>query len=130
MVKKKFDRRRYIRVGLTSKVRFATSGDYQKPMFNGFGMIKDLSVEGIGFITEEKLTPNEYVKLEIFLPEVSKPLLLNGQVRWSVAFDSHDQKKLFDVGVKLFTLEDNDEGDFVRYVSNKLTDFLGNNIHL
>ena len=90
---------------------------------------KNLSVEGICFKCVKKLKPGTVLKLDVFLPNQERPLSLEGKVIWQGSIFQED-KKVFETGVNLFTLDKDDESKFVTYVCDKMTERLSKYLHL
>ena len=82
---------------------------------------KNLSVEGVRFLSEKKLEPGYVLKMEIFLTSESMPLRLGGEVIWCQSLIQPDGKEMFETGVKLFTVDRSDETRFIGYVCKKMS---------
>jgi Tfp pilus assembly protein PilZ len=42
----------------------------------------DISAQGIGFVTEQKLTANTYIDIQLSLPDIKESLFAKGRVAW------------------------------------------------
>ena len=112
---KPVDRRKYIRFDTEIRVNFQIQEKRKDNILQGkiSGISRNISVEGICFISKKKLKPGSRLELEIFLPSESKPLCLEGDVRWSNPFQSKKGKAMFETGVKLFTFNKDDANKFI-----------------
>ena len=121
MIKKQkpVDRRKYIRFDTEVKVSFRIQEKDKDTILSGKipGISRNISVEGICFISKKKLKPKSRLELEIFFPSESKPLHLEGEVRWSLPVRSKKGRVVFETGVKLFTI---DKGDANKFISSIL----------
>lgn len=59
---------------------------------------KNVSVEGLSFISGQELKLGDYLDIEIFLPDAPDPVRMEGEVRWS---RSLGEGKGFQTGVLL-----------------------------
>jgi len=109
--KKPVDRRKYLRFKLRVKVKchIKKMRKGKKPSLEISGITKNISVAGICFTSETKLEPGRKITLEMFLPFQSKPLYLEGEVKWSRSVKAKKDRKMSDTGVKLFTIDKGDE---------------------
>ncbi len=116
---KPVDRRKYIRFDTEIKVNFQIQEKRKDSTLPGkiSGISRNISVEGICFISKKKLEPGNRLELEVFFPSESKPLRIEGEVRWSRLVQSKKSKAMFETGVELFTL---DKGDVNKFISNIL----------
>lgn len=126
------DKRRYIRFDSEIKISFQIKDKTkeQNPSRAVSAITKNLSTEGICFVSDRKLEPGSVLELEILLPSHPQPLHLEGRVVWLCPLQQQEAKEIFDVGVKLFTLEKADENRFVGYICDKMTQHLSRYLHL
>lgn len=117
---KKKERRKYERYGTEAKVYFrvvyevTTKVEFQildkkkkdKSLSKKYLAIsKNVSAEGICFTSDIKLEKKNILYLEVFLPGEKKPIIMEGQARWSHATSPEEEKKhKFDTGVKLISV--------------------------
>ncbi len=125
------DRRRYLRFNSESKINFQVQkkGQTQVPSGKTSSITRNLSIEGICFICEKNLTPGDIIKLEIVLPSQSQPLHLEGQVKWVSSLKPTENIEVFETGVKLFTLKEEDESRFIEYTYYKMIEPLSQYLH-
>jgi len=69
------------------------------------GVSKDISAEGLCFVSSQELQKGDFLYIEIFVPGKKSPVLLDGEVRWSrpIVLKGEDNKT-FSTGVKLLTI--------------------------
>lgn len=125
------ERRRYIRFNVMAEIKVQVAGQKDEARQKAIsGVARNISVEGVYFTSENKFTPATNVKLEVSLPSEPKPLHLDGEVRWCKQLQSPEGKTIFGIGVKLFTIDRNDESKFVAYVCDRMTERLSQYLHL
>ena len=112
------EKRRYVRFNVKTEVKFQAQQKYQgqTPSENVSAITKNLSVEGVCFLTDKGLDPGNMLKLEIVVPDQPEVLHLRGEVMWSIPVSLPDGKQGYETGVKLFTIKQSDETRFIEYV--------------
>ena len=110
------DRRKYYRYDTEMKLHFRVHYDIRTKVkfhiLNAIkkrillkrysGVSKNISAEGLCFVSRKKLTVGDILLLEIYPPKAKKPVLLEGEVRWSHPVSTDPRyKKLCHTGVKL-----------------------------
>jgi hypothetical protein len=68
------------------------------------GLSKNVSAEGLCFISDEQLKKGDLLHIEVYLPQRSTPIEMQGEVRWSQP--SEKKKGSFDTGVQVITVND------------------------
>ena len=118
------ERRRYVRCPVEAKVTFQfTEKGQEQPSFGTVKAIsKDLSVEGICFISNKQVPPSSRLKLEIVLSPDQQPVKLEGDVKWSRPVSPQKGQELFSTGVRLFTVGSEDDSRFVQYICKKMVE--------
>ncbi|MFC1704371.1 PilZ domain-containing protein [Candidatus Omnitrophota bacterium] len=118
------ERRRFVRFNVQTGVTFQVQQKYQgqTPTENVSAITKNLSVEGVCFLTEKELKQGSMLRMEIAVPSYSEPLHLRGEVIWSIPLGAQGGKQVFETGVKLFTIKESDESRFIEYICNKAAD--------
>ncbi len=74
-----------------------------KPLSRKYAALsKNVSAEGLSFLASQQLNPGDYLHLEVYLPTATKPVRMEGEVRWSnsVAADKREGP-MFQTGVLL-----------------------------
>ena len=75
----------------------------EKPISRKYAALsKNVSAEGLSFVSSQQLEKGDYLHLEVYLPTAIRPVRMEGEVRWSnpVAKEKH-QGPLFQTGVLL-----------------------------
>lgn len=128
------EKRKYVRFDLEVKIKFQIlqqgKDKGQVPSESVSAITKNLSVEGIRFISDVRVELGSIIRMEILLPTQTQPLHLEGQVKWSQSLKQPDGKELFETGVKLFTIEKSDENRFMGYVYDKTIQNMGKYLSL
>ena len=74
-----------------------------KPISRKYAALsKNVSAEGLSFLASQQLNPGDYLHLEVYLPTATKPVRMEGEVRWSnpMAADKREGP-MFQTGVLL-----------------------------
>jgi len=113
---KQFKERRYERYSVEAKVYFNVSyqiraklkyqlidkEEHKKTLSDRFYAItKNVSVEGLCFVSNRKFNKGDYLNLEIFTAKEKEPIIMQGEVRWSQEAASLKDTTRFESGVKL-----------------------------
>ena len=94
---------------LVTKVRFQLFDRLKQIFINRkyMGITQNVSCMGLGFVCDYKLSLGDVLKLEVYIPGIRKPILMDGEVRWCRDNPAYpkDRRKVgvgrFEVGVKL-----------------------------
>ncbi|MDP2922448.1 MAG: PilZ domain-containing protein [Candidatus Omnitrophota bacterium] len=131
MGQKGFDeKRRYVRLDIRAKVNVSYKAKNTKKSETVSAFSKNLSVDGVCFTAVKRLKTGSVINLDIFLNSEKIPLRLKGKVMWSRLVKKLNNQKLFDTGVKLFTIVKGDENKFVEYVCLKMMHNFSKYLHL
>lgn len=69
------------------------------------GLCKNVSVEGLCFVSKKKLEKGDILMIEVFEPAVKNPVRMEGQVRWSERLPGEDEKEgVFHSGIQLISV--------------------------
>jgi len=96
---------------METKMKFHVSGErnqeFSRQKF--LALSKNVSTEGLCFVSEKKLEKGVYLNLEIYLPGEKDRIRMEGEVKWCAHVSAKDggqeQKQQFDTGVKLVSIE-------------------------
>ncbi len=76
--------------------------DHKKTISRKYAALsKNVSAEGVSFVSARPLKKGDYLNLEIYLPNTSEPVRMEGEVCWSK--DVHGDKN-FQTGILLKTV--------------------------
>ncbi len=89
------DRRIFARISTTIPIRFLASGKNKE--VSGFTV--DVSANGIGFMSEERLSPKTSLEVWVELPKNKGPFYTRGEVIWSLP--STKEKEKYRNGIRL-----------------------------
>ena len=128
---KRDERRRFVRFDLDANVKFRffknmNIGDSIK------GKAKNLSADGVCIVTEKEIPRDKDVELDILLPGRKRPVRVRGKVVWINKVKSVD-KKLSDrceAGIKLYTVDRDDENTLLKYYCEQMIDNLSQYLHM
>jgi hypothetical protein len=106
------ERRKYLRYDTEMKVYFHVKYDIKTrvkfkvlkgaPTHKYSGLCKNVSVEGLCFISKKKLNIGDMLLLEVYEPIVKGPVMMEGQVRWCKKLPvGAGKEKAYHTGVKL-----------------------------
>ena len=119
MKSRKIERRKYERYDTQAKIYFRlhydlkTKVEFQLIKKKGDdllsrrypGISKDVSAEGLRFISHKRLKKGNDIYLEVYLPKRKEPVYMLGEVRWSEKlFPRPKGPYEFDTGVKLINV--------------------------
>jgi hypothetical protein len=77
----------YVPYDLTTKINF----QYKKPPADPkldkkfAGLTKNISAGGLCFISDYRLERGDYLLIDLYLPSEAKPIVMEGEVKWSKA---------------------------------------------
>lgn len=128
---KRAERRRFIRFDLDTNIKFKffESIDIGESIK---GKSKNLSAEGVCIVTEKEIPRNKNIELDISLPGKKRPVKIHGKVMWTHKIKSVDKKlpSHYEAGIKLYTVDKDDENSLLRYYCERMVDNLGQYLHL
>lgn len=97
----------HVEYALETKVKFEVLGGRHK-VHEGhkyWGLGKDASAEGLGFIAKKKLAKGDLLYIEVYEPKVSAPVVMEGEVRWSKKLPGkHEGKNIYHTGVRVLVV--------------------------
>ncbi|MGD9015695.1 MAG: PilZ domain-containing protein [Candidatus Omnitrophota bacterium] len=110
----------YFRViyDIRTKVRFQVLDIHKPghPLKKYFGISKNISVEGLRFVSKKKLKKGDILLLEVYAPNVKIPIQMRGEVRWSRKLLHGPKKKnLFHTAVRLTLVNGRSVADSIHF---------------
>ena len=126
------ERRKYIRFEAQTEIHFHISerSEEESTRKRISGITKNLSIQGVCFVSDKELEAGAVITLEVNLPTQEEPLLLEGEVRWSQVSENQGEEGMYETGVKLFTVDKADEVKFISYVNYKMKERLNKKIDM
>jgi hypothetical protein len=95
----------YVTFDLETKIHFKVKekdkGDFSPEKYHAVS--KNISVEGICFVTEKRLNKGDLLALEVYVPSSTQAIHMQGEVRWCV--QEKGKRDVYETGVKIFTVE-------------------------
>ena len=74
---------------------------------------RNISVEGLCFISKKRVKEGEKVNLDVYLPSSNDPIPMTGEVGWCAVSSSKEKK--YNIGIKLLSVKDESVSDSVYY---------------
>lgn len=128
MEKNNEGKRKYQRYGIEMRLHFRVFYDFKtvvkfqvldskKSACRKYsGVSKNISVEGLCFVSRKKLEKGNLLMLEFYAPTVKVPIPMEGEVRWCKQLPKDSKyKRLFHTGVKLIRVKSKSVMDSVYY---------------
>jgi hypothetical protein len=91
-----------------TKIDFRVKKKKASPSFSEkySAVSRNVSVEGLSFTSEKELQSGDMLSLDVYVPSASRPIKMEGQVRWcQVSEEEWQRKKLYDTGVRILAVE-------------------------
>ena len=95
------DKRRYLRIPLSLPIKFKRIGYI---IVEG-NLSKDLSVQGIKFLSQKFVPVQSFIKIEIYLKDNHEPVKFIANVAW---IKSVFEDELFEIGAKIVEISRED----------------------
>lgn len=126
---KRDDRRKFIRFDFDANIKFRFFDRIDESVK---GKAKNLSAEGVCIVTEKEIPGDKDVELDISLPGKKKAVRVHGTVVWTHRIKNQDKKASarFETGIKLYTIDKDDENSLLKYYCERMTDNLLTYLHL
>jgi len=117
------EKRKYARLELMSRVNFSVVEIGAEPgpakRFRAVG--KNIGVEGLLLTADKELEKGMLLDLEIFLPNKTDPVYIEGEVRWCRPSAVQKTKKTaYDAGIKFLTINKSHVLMLIKYVCGSL----------
>ena len=125
------DRRKFIRFDLDANIKFRLS-DSANPGESITGKAKNLSAEGVCVTTEKPMPRDKDVQVDILPPGKKKAVRVRGKIVWVKTIKSGSKKVRdhYDAGIKLYTVDREDENTLLKYYCEQMVDNLSQYLHL
>ena len=128
---KKNERRKFIRFDLNASLKYRFFDDMNIDECIK-GKAKNLSAEGVCIVTKKEIPQNKNIELYVSLPERKKPVMVHGKVIWTHKIKKSDKNMPdhFEAGIKLYTVNKDDENALLRYYCERMIDNLSQYLSL
>lgn len=110
-MKKIEERRKFIRLEVPVGLKYIVEGVSGRKDVT----TKDLSCEGLRFISEEGINEGALLELNLDIPNANNPVHINGKVVWAKKLSTKDSAP-FEVGVGFIKIEEDNKNTFLRYL--------------
>jgi len=110
-MKKIEERRKYIRLEVPVQLKYILEG---KPIRKEV-TTKDLSCDGLRFISAEDLKTDIELEMDIIIPKAANPVHVKGKAVWSKRLTLEDGSP-FEVGVEFVKIEEDNKNTFLKYL--------------
>lgn len=116
MLQSSEDRRKFIRLEMPIEVDYISkaSGLLKKTIS------KDISAEGLRFLTNTSIEKNEDLELRLVLPEARNPVHIMGKVIWIKKFSLDENA--FEVGIEFIKIEEDNKNTFLKFLCDIMYD--------
>lgn len=125
---KRDDRRKFIRFDFDANVKFRFFDRIDESIK---GKARNLSAEGVCIVTAREIPSDKEVELDIYLPGKKRAVRVHGSVAWTNRIKNQDKKSAvrFEAGIKLYTVDKDDENSLLKYYCERMTDDLLKYMH-
>lgn len=108
-----------VKYDIKTKVKFRVINSQQIPDTRKYsGVSKNISVEGLCFISTKKLEKGQRLSLEVYVSNMKEPVQMEGEVRWSQELPPQTKMKdMFHTGVQLISVKDKSVADSIHFDS-------------
>ncbi|MBI5150781.1 MAG: PilZ domain-containing protein [Candidatus Omnitrophica bacterium] len=102
---------------IRTKVRFQLFDRLKKKAISQkySALSKNVSAEGISFVSSHPPKKGDYLNLEVYLPTATQPVVMEGEVRWSRLIARDKEGKVFQTGVLLKKVNNNPIHDTIYF---------------
>jgi len=107
------ERRRFIRLEVPIEVKYVVEED-SDPVRKRVAT-KDLSCDGLRFISERKLDEGSLLDLNLTIPGATNPVHIKGKTIWSKKLSTEDAAP-FEVGLEFVQIEEDNKNTFLKYL--------------
>ena len=115
------ERRKYVRLSIPLEINFSVEG---QPNSRHQSIAKNISPNGIRFITDQNLSLGQTLDLDIKIPAKGESVPLKAKVVWAGAAKAEKGKGAFEVGLEFIQIADDRKSDFYQYLCNLMYDQL------
>ena len=131
MTSRRIERRRFIRFDLDTNIKFRFFDDMGTSE-NIKGKAKNLAAEGVCIVTQKEIPRDKNIEIDISLPGKKGPVRVNGRVIWTQRIKSIEKNTAdrFEAGIKLYTIDKDDENTLLKYYCERMLDNLSQYLHL
>lgn len=107
------ERRRFIRLEVPIEVKYVIEEDLNQARKRV--ATKDLSCDGLRFISGEKIDEGFVIDLNLTIPGAANPVHIKGKTIWSRKVSTEDAAP-FEVGIEFTQIEEDNKNTFLKYL--------------
>ena len=107
------ERRRFIRLEVPIELKYVVEDDASQ--MRRRVATKDLSCDGLRFISEQKIGEGAVLDLNLTIPGANNPVHIKGKAVWSRKISSEDAAPV-EVGVEFIQIEEDNKNTFLKYL--------------
>lgn len=107
------ERRRFIRLEVPIELKYIADDDHSQ--VRRLAATKDLSCDGLRFISEYKIDNGSMLDLNLTIPGANNPVHIKGKAVWSRKVSSEDSA-FFEVGIEFVQIEEDNKNTFLKYL--------------
>ena len=110
-MKKVEEKRKFIRLEVPVELKYIVKGDTAIRDV----ATKDISCEGLRFVSEGELKEGSLLELSITIPNAANPVHVNGKVAWMKRVSTEDASP-YEVGIEFMQIEEDNKNTFLKYL--------------
>ncbi len=110
-MKKIEERRKFIRLEVPLEVKFIIEKDRIRREVT----TKDLSCDGLRFISEHPIKEGSSLELNLNIPDANNPVHIKGKVVWLKRLSTADSSS-FEAGIEFTHIEEDNKNTFLKYL--------------
>lgn len=118
------ERRKTLRINAEIEVLYEVASANAVRKVNSIS--RNISLGGINLALNEKLFPGTILKLQLNIPERSRPIISQGEIVWvketPKKFMSQKEQRIFATGIKFIQMDPKDETDLNRFITQRIKD--------
>ncbi|MBU4377001.1 MAG: PilZ domain-containing protein [Candidatus Omnitrophica bacterium] len=121
------ERRRFIRLEVPIELKYIVEDNPSQTRMRV--ATKDLSCDGLRFISEHKIDEGSALDLNLTIPGANNPVHIKGKAVWVRKMSSEDAAP-FEVGVEFAQIEEDNKNTFLKYLCDLIyneTKIMGRN---
>ncbi|MDD5680044.1 MAG: PilZ domain-containing protein [Candidatus Omnitrophica bacterium] len=107
------ERRRFVRLEVPIEIKYVVDEDPNQVRKRV--ATKDLSCDGLRFISEQKVDEGALLDLNLTVPGANNPVHIKGKTIWAKKLSTEDTAP-FEVGVEFVQIEEDNKNTFLKFL--------------
>ncbi len=94
-----------VKTKINFRIKEKPQTEFSHKKYSAFS--RNVSVEGLAFLSNKKLHKGDILSLEVYVPSASAPIPMEGEVRWCCLTDppkGDEDEEIYDTGVKVIAV--------------------------